>query len=138
MHAQPSFNSYQLKANLVFSIPHPFVRALHQICYQPFPLRSVIPLVFQFQDFNFCVRGSYCYWVDCCFLVCCFSWQNRKTMFCLDFEHQIHCKFLLLLQSKFKNSEFLVNVFYLISVSPFSPAKNSCVRKIRGDKIILS
>lgn len=130
MHAQPSFNSYQLKANLAFSIPHPLVRDLHQMCYQPFPLRSMIPLVFQ--DFSFCVRGSHCYWV------CCFSWQSRKTVFCLDFEHQIHCKFILLLQLKFKNSEFLVNVFYFISVCPFSPAKNSCVRKIRGDKIILS
>lgn len=62
MHSWLIFNSYQLKVNLVFSVPLLLVHNMHQIQYQSLPLSSIIPLVFQ--DFTVCAKESYCYWDD--------------------------------------------------------------------------
>lgn len=60
-----------------------------------------------------------------------------EKMFCFDFEHHVYYQFKLISANEIKNSGYSVKLFYFISASPFSHAKNSCVRKIRDDKILL-
>lgn len=70
MYTRPRSRSYQLKVNVVLSIPH----QLTQLASDPeSSLSSNSMVLLEVQVFSFAARGFYSYWVHYYFSVCFFS-----------------------------------------------------------------
>ena len=111
MYTRPRSRSYQLKVNVVLSIPH----QLTQLASDPESSSSSNSMVLlEVQVFSFAARGFYRYWVHYYFSVCFFSWKNKINIFCFDFEKSnvllVHTDFT----TGIKDEEFFVNIFYIV------------------------